>query len=294
MKSKTLLLITTFFCMSTLSPSQIRISFNPEKGATYTYRFISDEKTNQLIGGQETTTGYHLEFVIDMSIKNKNNDEIYADYIFKEIDMSFSSPMMSFNIDSKNKVGNSSEINKFFDCLIGKSLQIVVSPNGSVKTVTGFQPVMEDIQKVMGSANDTDKRITGMFIQMSFHEFAVKTGFEQSFKMYPDKEIKLGDSWSIDNSISVSTITNNIINTYTLKSISEEIALIDLTVASLMKNERLNQELKEELKGEIKLNTKTGLPIQSSLSGNSNTIFTVQGTDIKSEKTKHVTVSLLQ
>ena len=153
---------------------------------------------------------------------------------------------------------------------------------------------MEDIQKVIGSANDTDKQITGMFIQMSFHEFAFKTGFEQSFKMYPDKEIKVGDSWSIDNSISVSTITNNIINTYTLKSISEDIALIDLTVASLMKNERLNRELKEEQKGEIKLNTRTGLPIQSTLVGNSSTILNVQGTDMKSEKTKKITVSLLQ
>jgi len=294
MRSRTVLLITAFFCMSMLSQSQIRIAFNPEKGTTYTYRFITDEKTNQSAGGQETTTGYRLEFVIDMSIKNRNSDEIYADYIFKEIDMSFSSPMMSFKIDSKNKVGNSSDMNKFFDCLIGKSLQIVVSPDGSVKTITGFQPIMEDIQKVIGSANDTDKQITGMFIQMSFHEFAFKTGFEQSFKMYPDKEIKVGDSWSIDNSISVSTITNSIINTYTLKSISEDIALIDLTVASLMKNERLNRELKEEQKGEIKLNTRTGLPIQSTLVGNSSTILNVQGTDMKSEKTKKITVSLLQ
>ena len=114
MRSRTVLLITAFFCMSMLSQSQIRIAFNPEKGTTYTYRFITDEKTNQSAGGQETTTGYRLEFVIDMSIKNRNSDEIYADYIFKEIDMSFSSPMMSFKIDSKNKVGNSSDMNKFF------------------------------------------------------------------------------------------------------------------------------------------------------------------------------------
>ena len=131
-----------------------------------------------------------------------------------------------------------------------------------------------------------------MFMQMSFHEFAIKNSFEQSFKMYPDKEIKVGDSWSIDKSTSVSRITNNVINTYTLKSISEDIALIDVNVVSLMKNESLNRELKEEQKGEIKLNTKTGLPVQSSLSGNSNAIFNIQGRDVKSETTKTITVSL--
>jgi hypothetical protein len=292
MKSRTILLITAFLCTNLLLQSQIRITFNPEKDETYTYRFITDENSNQSVGGQETTTGYRLEFIIDMNINNKNNDEIHLDYIFKEIIMSFSSPMMNFTIDSKNKADNSADINKFFDCLIGKSLQFIVSPDGSVKTITGFQPIMEDVQKVIASANETDRRIIGMFIQMSFHEFAVKTSFEQSFKMYPDKEIKVGGNWSIDKSTSVSTITNNVINTYTLKSINEDIALIDLAVVSLMKNESLNRELKEEQKGEIKLNTKSGLPIQSSLLGNSSAIFNVQGTDMKSEKTKKVTVSL--
>ena len=294
MKSRTVLLITVFLWVNLLSHSQIRLAFNPENDKTYSFRFITDENSNQTVGGQETTTGNRLEFVIDMSIKNKNSDEIFLDYIYKEIVMSFLHPMMSFTVDSKNKNGNSSDINKFFDCMIGKSLQLVVSPDGSVKSVTGFQPIMEDMQKVMASANDTDKRVTGMFIQMSFHEFAVKTGFEQSFKMYPDKEIMIGESWTIDKSIAVSKITNNIINTYTLKSVSEDMASIDLTVVSLMKNESLNREIKEEQKGEIKLNTKTGLPIQSSLSGNSKAILNVQGTEMKSENTKKITVALLQ
>ena len=183
MKLRTILLITAFLCTNMFSQSQIRISYNPKKAETYTYRFITDEKSNQSAGSQKTTTENRLEFVIDMNIKNKNNDEVHADYIFKEIVMFFSSPALSFTIDSKNKAENTLDINNFFDCLIGKSLQIVVSPDGSVKTVAGFQPIMEDIQKVISSANETDRRIIGMFIQMSFHEFAVKTVFEQSFKM---------------------------------------------------------------------------------------------------------------
>ena len=292
MRTRTILLITAFLCTNMFSQSQIRISYNPEKDETYTFRFITDEKSNQSSGGHETTAGNRLEFVIDLYINNKLNDEVHADYIFKEIAMSFSSPTMSFSIDSKNKADNSLDINKFFDCLIGKSLQIVVSTDGSVKIVTGFQPIMEDIQKVIASANETDRLITGMFLQTSFHEFAIKTNFEQSFKIYPDKEIKVGDSWSIDKSTSVSRITNNVINTYTLKSISEDIALIDVTVVSLMKNESLNRELKEEQKGEIKLNTKTGLPVQSSLSGNSKAIFNIQGIDVISEKEKKLNVKL--
>jgi len=292
MISRTILLITAFLCTNMFSQSQIRISFNPEKDETYTYRFITDEKSNQSSGGQEMTSGNRFEFVIDLNINNKINDEVHINYIFKEIAMSFSSPTMNFTIDSKNKADNSLDINKFFDCLIGKSLQIVVSPDGSVKTVTGFQPVMEDMQKVISSANETDRLITGMFIQMSFHEFAIKNSFEQSFKMYPDKEIKVGDSWSVDKSTSVARITNNVINTYTLKSISDDIALIDVNVVSLMKNESLNRELKEEQKGEIKLDTKTGLPVQSSLSGISSAIFNIQGIDVKNETTKTITVSL--
>lgn len=292
MRLRTTLLITAFLCTNMFSQSQIRISYNPKKAETYTYRFITDEKSNQSVGSQKTTTGNRLEYVIDLNIKSKNTDEVHADYIFKEIVMSFSSPTMSFTIDSKNKADNTLDINNFFDCLIRKSLQIVVSPDGSVKTVTGFQPIMEDIQKVISSANETDRRIIGMFIQMSFHEFAVKTGFEQSFKMYPDKEIKVGDSWSIDKSTSVLKIMNNVVNTYTLISINEDLALIDVTAVSLMKNESLNRELKEEQKGEIELNIKTGLPVQSSLSGNSNTIFNIQGIDVISSTTKTITVSL--
>jgi len=183
MKSRTFLLITALLCTNIFSQSQIRISYNPEKDETYTYHFKKDEKSNQSSGGQETTTSNRLECVIDLYINNKLNDEVHADYIFKEIAMSFSSPTMSFTVDSKNKADNSLDINKFFDCLIGKSLQIVVLPDGSVKTVTGFQPIIEEMQKLISSANETDRRIIGMFMQMSFHEFAIKNSFEQSFKM---------------------------------------------------------------------------------------------------------------
>ena len=294
MISRIIVLIVACFCTSVSAQSQIRIAFNPEKGKTYTYRFITEQTSSQSARGQEMTTNYSMEFLIDMIIKDKNKNEISMDYVYKEIVFVFSHPTMNFNVDSKDKNNNTTDIAKFFDCLIGKSLQIIVSPEGSVKSITGFQPIRENMNSVITSADETVQRIAGMFIQMSFHEFAIKTNFEQSFKMYPDKAIEVGDSWSIDKSHTVGQITNNVQNTYMLKSVNDNIALIDLSVVSSLKNESLDRELKNEQKGEIMLNVENGMLVQFSSTENSNMSVSVQGTDIISNSKTKVTVYLQQ
>ena len=294
MMTRIIVLFFVYFCTSVSAQSQIRITFNPEKGETYTYRFVTEQISTQTANGQEMKTNYSMEFLIEMIIKEKNNNEINMDYVYKGIVMVFSHPNMNFSVDSKNKNDNTPDIAKFFDCLVGKSLQIVVSPDGSVKSITGFQPIMENMHTVFSSADKDVQRIAGMFIQMSFHEFAIKSNFEQSFKLYPDKEIKVGDSWSIDKSLAVGKITNNVFNTYMLKSVNDDIALIDLTVDSSLKNESTDREFKNEQKGEIMLNVKNGMLLQLSSTENSNRRINVQGSDIISNSTTKVTVYLQQ
>ena len=295
MKSRTILLAAAFICCGMLAQAQIKPAFNPEKGEKYMYRQVAD--MNQSFSGQEMSNV--VEILTEMNIKEKNNNEVTLDYTFKEIVATMSSLMMSFKVDTKNKAANTSDIEKMiatvYDCIIGKSLQLVVTPDGAIKSISGHDAIMEDVRKVVSSLSGMEQGMANGMVSQTFSEDAIKNSFEQLFKIYPDKEVKVGDSWSKDYTFEITGMSNNFKNTYTLKSVSNDIALLDVASVQTMKpGGGMEGEIKGEQKGQMRLNVKTGMIIQSSFEGSSKGNISGQGMDISMDITSKTTNTLQQ
>ena len=296
MKSRTILLVTALVCVGMLAQAQIKPAFNPAKGEKYTYRLVTDQKMNNSFSGKEMTAGVTTEILMELTVKEKSNNEVSIEYAYKEIVTTSSNPMMSFKVDSKNKAGNTSEIEKMiaklYDCFIGKPLQLIVTPDGSVKSLTGYNAIQEDLKKVLASLGDMEQQMASMSIE-SFTEDAIKSGFEQTFKMYPDKEIKVGDSWSKDISFTMANMSNNVKNTYMLKSVNNDVALLDVaSVLTVKPGGGMEGDIKGDQKGEMRLDLKTGMPVQSSSEGTAKGKMSGQGIEMSMEITTISSVTL--
>jgi len=296
MKKRFFLLSAAIICTGLLAQAQIKPTFNPVKGETYTYRIVSNQKINQSFGGQSMNINSVTEFLTEMKVKEKTGNEVSVDYTYKEILLSVTNPLMSIKVDTKKKDDNASDMDKLIgnmlDCFIGKPIQVTLLQDGSVQSVSGYDAIMSEVQKILGSANAIQKQMANAFMQ-SFAEEGLKSSFEQMFKIYPDKEIKNGESWKIDLSLTLgAAMSSKVNNTYTLKSVSNDVALLD--VASIMSFNMSGSDsgINGDQKGEMKLNLKTGLPVQSKTEGTAKGKMTAQGIEITMDMTIQTTTTL--
>lgn len=297
MKSRNVLLIAAFIIAGMVAQAQIKPTFNPAQGQKYTYRTATDQKIVTSFAGQQMVMNTVTEMLTEISVKEKTNNEVKLDLTYKEIVMTLSSAMMNFKIDTKNKVGNTEGIEKIgadlFNCIIGKTLQIVVDPNGSVKSLTGYNAIMSEIEKVLLPLGDMGQQM-GLFTQ-AFSEEAIKTTFEQTYTFYPDKEIKIGESWNKDNKFSMAGMEIEAKTSYTIKSVSNDIAVVGVASVMTMKTGGETEgEMKGDQKGEMRLGVKTGMPMQSTSEGSIKGTIKQQGMEVAMEITTKVTTNLQQ
>ena len=298
MNSKKFLVLVALLCTGMLAQAQVKLSFNPEKGATYSYRFNTDQSIKQTFNGQTIPVNTTVEMLMEMNVKEKSEEEVSVDYSYKEMVMNVSNPMMNIKYDSKTGIDSSSVQGKliagFFNSLIGKTMNVILKPDGSVKSISGFNAILEDIQKNTASDNPAAQPMINGFLQ-AFNEDAMKRMFEQSFKMYPDKEVNVGDSWNSDMSFTVAGMNSNIKNTYTLQSVSNGIALIEqVSDINIKPGAGMDGELTGNQKGEISLDVKTGLPVKSTATQSTKGKLNIQGTEVLMDMTTEMTFSLIK
>ncbi|GHT88564.1 hypothetical protein FACS189474_4020 [Bacteroidia bacterium] len=276
--------------------AQIKLSFNPVKGEKYVYLSKSEQAIKQTVMGKEIPVNVGMDLLYEMIVKEKSENEISVECTYKEMVFAVSNSMMNLKYDSKNPVENPSEIEKLlpqvFSSLIGKTIRITFAPDGSVKSLSGFKAIMEEMLKTASTANPAAQQMTNGLLQ-SFSDEAMKTSFEQSYKIYPDKEVKVGANWTGDFSNSIGGMDSKIETTYTLKEVKNNIARIE-GVSSFILNPGMGMEgeLSGEQQGEINLDTKTGMLVHSTLTQNSKGKFNAQGTEILMDIVSKTTLGL--
>jgi len=277
--------------VSVLAQAQVKLSFNPEKGERYQYISKTESTAKQQIMGQEIPMSTVMEMSFDMTVKEKTEDEIRLECIYNDILMSISSPMIEVKYDSKNPAENPTKMDKMMSqilgALAGKSIIVDFEPNGSVKSISGFDAIMKDM--LDGLPENPEMQQMANASMQSFDDKAIKNMFEQAFKIYPEQAVNIGDSWQGGISMAMMGADNQINNTYQLKSIEEGNAVINVSSVFNLMPAGLEGALKGEQKGEIRIDIKTGMPISSTVTQTSKGSFEAQGMELQMEVVSKIT-----
>jgi len=150
------------------------------------------------------------------------------------------------------------------DALIGRTIDLSLNKNGKVVDIKGTESIKEEILK--------DSAAYGKQFNVFFENVnneAIKAQFDV-FHIYPDKPVKVGDTWNTEWSMSFG-ITFKINYTYTLLSVVGDTAVIDISGLVSTSNSTSKIDAKNSMSalskmitvsgkysGEIKSDIKTG------------------------------------
>jgi hypothetical protein len=194
----------------------VLLKFNFQKGKTYNYAMTFD--INQTKGDQ--LRGSTMKWNYNMQVVDEKNDLKTIKATYKRIDMTMSMPngqKMDFSSEKQVDAMDFMQLpSKMFGIIKGKSFTMQVNGKGEVVSVTGFDKIGEAVVSEMNVPEDMKPMMRQNF-QKQFSDDAAKQIFSQAFEIYPNKPVKIGDSWKSNSTIAA--LKQDITTTYTVKNI---------------------------------------------------------------------------
>ena len=251
-----------------------------EKGQSYKTKMAQDLKINQTIPGQqgqqqtitinqknETKTIYTVEDVqSDSTLVLKVT---YDGMVFKQENPDPNQKIEYDSADTSIAVG---PLTAILDAIVGQSFTITITPDGHVKEIKGADALLERIQGKINEIPDAQTRAgVEVNVRRQYGEETLKVNTENSFNMYPDKPVTIGDTWQRKTTMNQGFPM--IIDTiYTLKERKNGIAVIDV-FAMIQTNKdvgptemgpmKLQYNMSGSVTGTMEMQESTGWPIRS-------------------------------
>jgi hypothetical protein len=184
---------------------------------------------------------------------------------------------------------------RVFSAFNNASLLILIDSLGNVKSVLGYQKINDQMSQ-LAKGDASALQIVNSAVKQYVNEGFFKQMAEQSFKIYPNKILRVGDEWTQNVPIS-SDIKSNTVNTYKLKSVKNGIATISYRADIDLDEQPLTMQgysflasLKGEQFGECEIEINSGMLIKSESDLKINGKLQIMGSEVPVEiKTKNVT-----
>jgi len=258
----------------------VLLKFNFRKGKVYDYVLNFDVDAEREGKKRNNTMKwiYKME-VVDERNKIKTIKTTY-DRIEMAMDLMGTGQKMEFSSEKEVDPMNFMEIpSKMLAALKGKSFLMQVNEKGEIISVSGLDKIGETMVNAVNLPEEMKQKILQGF-KGQFSEDAVKQMFSQSFNIFPNKLVSIGDTWR-KTTTSTAPINLEGTTTYTVKNIKNH--LIYLTSNSKFKGDD-NATGTET--GKLIVDARTGLVTEASFEqklngkGRINSKSTIRGKEI--------------
>ena len=245
------------------------LKFNLEKDKQYDYEIIwdMDQKVMDKDSKINLLAGYSFE-VTDEKDRIKTLRGVYKNFklYMKIMDM-------EIDIDTDKPVSNMSEddqmglMKKIFTGIKGKAFTMMVDEEGNVLSVSGFDEIIKSMIDSSG-VNEDMKLQMKVSLRDQFNEQELKNQFAQVFMIFPNKSVKVGDSWQKDYRMG-GKMPANFSTTYTVKKMeADQVTLDAKTIIAPAGGE---MEVTGKQAGTLLVDSKNGLVINAEFSQNMET-----------------------
>ena len=282
----TITITTIYSCKNSKTSADKVLKFNLEKGKGYDFEILWD--TDQQMMGQDNkiniTAGYSLEVIDD-----KDNIKTLT-AVYKSFKMYMNIMGMEINVDTDKPFGPISEadikanplgmMDRVFAGIKEKEFTMKVDAEGKVLEVSGFEKIINGMIDSIGAGEDIKMQMRAS-LQDQFNEQAIKDQFAQVFTIFPNKEIKVGDSWEKTLQMG-GRMPAKYITKYTVKEIEGDHVSLSAQTNIGSDNSESNSyqmEIKGTQNGSLLVDSKTGLVINAEFDQDIET--KTQGMEIK-------------
>ncbi|MDZ4810612.1 MAG: DUF6263 family protein [Bacteroidota bacterium] len=239
------------------------LKFNFEKGKGYDYEMISN--FDQKVMGQNMQMDMSAYYSMDVS-----EDDGSMKTITSTIDrFKMKMGVMGFNIDVDTdkpmpSLGTTEDgkdpmkmINTIFGAIKGQKFIMKVDAEGKVQEVKGFENMANSIVDSLG-LNEEEKQEMRKKFDGQFNAKNMQGQFDRFLYIFPNKEVKVGDTWQKKSEVSGS-MAGKYNSTYKVTDIEGDMVTLDEATKVESQDEKI--KVKGDIKGTIVVDSKTGLVV---------------------------------
>lgn len=242
------------------------LKFNFEKGKGYDYEMIIN--MDQEIMGQKMQMDMSNYYSMDVVEDDGNIKTITSK--FDRFKMKMNVVGMNLEVDTDNPLPESGEIsdgktdpfkkiNQMFGAIKGQQFSMKVDQEGKILSVEGF----ENMGKMLADSldlNEKDQEDMMKQFNEQFNAKSTKSQFERFLYIFPNKEVKVGDSWQKNSEIS-GPVGGKYASTYKVTEIEGDMVTLEETTKMESEDEKVN--LKGDIKGTLVIDSKSGLVVSA-------------------------------
>jgi len=279
-------LFLLIFCVSAnvFAQKSYTLKQNLPIGKKYDFSMVSDQIINQEISGQKININQTIGTDYTFDIRNGDESTKDIDVIYNRIYMKSSAMGNTMTMDSND--ADTTKQNPFMG-IKGATFRMVMEPNGSIKSLIGIEKMLTSMATKMSKDSAVVNSLRESLAKQ-FNADGMKQTMESSLKIYPQKPVKVGDSWTVDTKIQM-TMPIETVTTYTLKEVKDGIAYLNIAGSLTSKGnfETMGNKMQSDMKGtnngDAALDIKSGLILNSHLRMEMAGIMTAMGQKINFE-----------
>ncbi|MBX9782480.1 MAG: hypothetical protein K2X48_04215 [Chitinophagaceae bacterium] len=175
-------------------------------------------------------------------------------------------------MDADNASFSVNATEKLLGALKESRIDVVLKPNGILKSVNGFNELTEKVFSRISFPDAATKSFSREVWNKTIESGLVKQNIDQFFRIFPDSTVQLHQKWQVESNQS-GEVGLKIKTTYFLKAITNEYVYIDAnsqivsdSSGNNMNHFNVSSQLKGDQSGEYVLEIRTGMLVSAKLS----------------------------
>ncbi|MEQ1677641.1 MAG: DUF6263 family protein [Chitinophagaceae bacterium] len=249
-------------CQSTKSATATKmLQFNFEKGKGYDYEMMMD--IDQKVMGQPMKMGMSTYYSMDVTEDDGIMKTLTTRFDRFKMDMNVAGMDMTVDTDKKATADDDKNpmqmMNRIFGAIKGQQFTMKINKEGKVEEVSGFKEMAGAIADSMQLDEKERAEMIAKFNQQ-FNENGIKGQFERVLYIFPNKEVKVGDSWEKSTSVT-GQMAGKYKSTYTVKEIEGD--MVTLEEKTKIEGEAEGSDMDGKVSGILVVDSKSGLVVNA-------------------------------
>lgn len=248
----------------------VSLRLHLKKGDSYKLETDRTEKVVYNVAGEKTETEAKVKISYLCHVTNiddNKNAEIKVTFDSINIKNTMDNGQ-TFTSNSPTMAKDTDKLSKIYSTLIGKSFKVKIGEYGKVKQIVGIDELVKTILDELNIKDENEMKEIKEDMKQNFGDEELTKRIERISSLYPEKEVKIDDTWKKKIEIS-DRFPVEAESEYKLKDTADGTS--EITVEGKIKSKEnaepiiINEikityeEIKGEQKGTISVNEETGL-----------------------------------
>ncbi|GGD58977.1 DUF6263 family protein [Muriicola marianensis] len=233
MHLKTLAFFVSLLVFSPFSNAQEKLQYKLKKGDVFHVRQVARQDIVQEIDGAAHEVTNDLSGTLEFKVTGKTEDTYSIDITFQELFMKMTSSMQGVVLEVNAQDLEPDNVqSRIFHSLLNEPVHMTMRTNGDIVEVKGGDSIVAKMIRASGLQEAFAVNMLRSSLKNEFGSKALSDSYKQMTYIYPDKNIKVGDTWK--NSYSGKLNANTL---WKLDSLDGKKASISGTAEIVMKIE---------------------------------------------------------